>query len=312
MNRPRYFISFLVLVVVSVLTVASDLAALELWNEDPPRLPEGAIRTSVSRTVTHRQGAEVVATPLPHLLLEKVGDDRVDQTVYDDRGRYLWTTTFETEAGLLVEIRAADEQSVRWEMQFEYDEFGRPVRESYIGTGSHPERIIVYEYLEDAAEIVAYRGDGTVAWRRTETAGPMLDERETTFFYSDGSRVKTIVANVDDVDRVVSERHLDELGAVYRSIEREYAGGLPVLEVVVDETGSPIRRTEWSYDSGGRMVTRVIELPAETVVERLSVRYSFNERGDWVEQERRSTAQLDAGDPFVTDREILEREIDYR
>jgi hypothetical protein len=253
-----------------------------------------------------------VATPRPHLLLEREHEGRVDQTVYDDRGRYLWTTTFETEAGRLTAIRAADEQRVRWEMRFEYDELGRPVRESYVGTGNQPERMIVYEYSDDAAEIVAYRGDGTVAWRRTETAGPTLDERETTFFYSDGSRVKTIVASVDDADRVISERHLDELGAVYRSIEREYAGGRPVLEIVVDETGTLIRRTESSYDTSGRMVSRATELPAETVVERLSVRYSANERGDWIVQERVTTAQVGDDGPFVTDREILEREIDYR
>jgi len=311
-SRSRQFSSFLLAVLFVLSAHAPRLAALELWAEDSPRLPAGATRASVTRTVTHRHGQEVVAIPRPSLLFERVDEGRIDQTVYDERGRYLWTTTFETKAGRLIAIRAADEQSVRWEMRFEYDELGRPVRESYLGTGIQPERIIVYEYSDDAAEIVAYRGDGTVAWRRTETAGPTLDERETTFFYSDGSRVKTIVASVDDADRVISERHLDELGAVYRSIEREYAHGLPVLETVGDETGTLIRRTEWSYDARGRMVSRAIELPSESVVEHLSIRYSENERGEWVEQERISTAQVDDGDPFVTDREILEREIDYR
>jgi YD repeat-containing protein len=305
------FISHLLNVVVLGLALASSADALELWSDPPPRVPDAAIGTLVTRSVTHRDGVEVPARTRPYLQLEQRSDGVVGKRLYDDRGRYLWTTIFETVDDRLTSITAISEDRVRWEMRFEYDARGRPVRESYFAANDRPERTITYEYAGDSTEVVAYRNDGTVSWRRSETAGLSGDQRETTFFYPDGSRVKTIVASVDESGRVVSEEHLDELGAVYRTVEREYRDDAMIEETVRGETGALIRRTTWEYDLYGYLVSRSTELPAERVVESLEVDYTRNARGDWIRQVRTTTAQFDDREPVVTDREVLQREIEY-
>ncbi|MFP4114633.1 MAG: hypothetical protein ACOC2Y_05655 [Spirochaetota bacterium] len=232
--------------------------------------------------------------------------------VYDERGRYLWTTEFSCHDDRLVSVRATADEVVRWEIQFEYDDEGRVVREAYLTPSGDEQRIVAYDYSVDRTEIVSYRGDGTVAWRRSETTGSVQDERETTYFYADGSRVKTIVAVVDDRGRATSEQHLDELGAVYRSISRDFEGDHAAEEVVRDDTGAVIRRTRWRYNPPDRLIERTVDLPHESIVERLSIEYEFDERGNWVRQTHTVVAEVSGEPPMITDRFVLDREIDYQ
>ncbi|MFW5685318.1 MAG: hypothetical protein ACOC0O_01580 [Spirochaetota bacterium] len=286
--------------------------ALELWTTGVPELPPEAEGTTTSRTVTHRNGSETVARARRFDRLTQLAVNHVAREVYDERGRYLWTTEFECDGDRLVSVRAADGDDLRWVIRFEYDEEGRVLRETYTTPSGDEQRIVVYDYSVDQTEIVSYRGDGTVAWRRSETAGSIQDERETTYFYADGSRVKTIVAVVDDRGRATSEQHYDELGAVYRLISRGFDGDRPVEEVVRDDTGSVIRRTQWRYNPRGRLVERTVDLPIEAVVERLSIEYEFDERGNWVRQIHTVVAEVSGDPPIIADRFFLDREIDYQ
>ncbi|MFW5776476.1 MAG: hypothetical protein ACOCZB_04225 [Spirochaetota bacterium] len=301
------------LVVAFVLAVLTPGApALELWTEGIPRLPDGASRTSTSRIVTHRNGRDTVARSRMYDRLIRVADDRILRDVFDENGQFLWTTEFIRDDDRLVLVRAADEEETLWEIVFEYDEDERIIREAYSSETGETQRIVAYDYSSDRTEIVSYRGDGTVAWRRRETTGDIGDERETTFFYSDGSRVKTIVATMDDRNRVTHEQHRDELGAVYRSVSREYEGDHLVREVVEDDTGARIRQTAWDYGDGGRLRERTVELPRDSVVERLVIDYEFNDRRHWVSQTHTVVAELSDGESVITDRFVLEREIEYQ
>lgn len=294
------------------LLCGGPLEALELWTDELPDLPDGARSVVVDRTVTHRNGEELVARPRPYLRVERSSDGDISQTIHDELGKYLWTTEFEFQQGRISSIRAVAGDNPRWRMLFEYDDLGRPVREFYFGAETQPERTITYEYGDDVTEVVSYRADGSVAWRRTESAEEGHEERETTFFYADGSRVKTIVASVDESGRVVAEQHLDEFGAVYRTIEREYIADQKHSEVVRNDSGVTIRLTSWTYGPDGEVQSRSVELPAEGVTEQLTVSYQYNSRGHWIEQVITSRAELQNGEELVTDREVLKREIEYR
>lgn len=306
-RRPR-----LLLVAVAIAVVAPGTMALELWTAGVPRLPEEAIRITTSRVVTHRNARETVAREHMYDRLSRDADGRILRDVFDERGRFLWTTEFTTEEGRLISVRAQDEDSLRWEMRFEYDDNGRVIRETHAIPGGETQRIVTYDYSIDRTEVVSYRGDGTVAWRRRETRGTIQDERETTYFYPDGSRVKTIVAEIDDQDRALREQHLDELGAVYRSVTREFEDARPVRETVRDDTGALIRETSWGYDDRGLLRTKTVELPDDGVVETLSVDYELDARQHWVRQIRTVVAELSDGTSVITDRAALEREIEYR
>ncbi len=303
--------TLLALAIVVTLSVPR-LHALELWTAEVPELPPEAEATTTSRTVTHRNGNETVARARRFDRLTQPAEERVARQVYDERGRYLWTTEFERDGDRLVSVRAVDRDVLRWLIQFEYDDEGRVLRETYATPSGDEQIVVVYDYSMDQAEIVSYRGDGTVAWRRSETAGSIQDERETTYFYADGSRVKTIVAVVDDGGRVTSEQHYDELGAVYRLISRDFDDDRLVEEVVRDDTGAAIRQTRWRYDPRGRLVERTVDLPIESVVERLSIEYEFDERGNWVRQIHTLVAEVSGEPPIVTDRFFLDREIEYQ
>ena len=250
------------------------------------------------------------AAPRRYERIRREAPDEIVRTVYNPEGQFLWDTVFSYEDDRLVRIRAFDPDE-RWRLGFEYDADGRPVRESYHTGEGAPERTIVYEYGEQATEVISYRGDGSVAWRRTENKGDAGDERETTFYYADGTRIKTIVGILDDDGRPVMERHLDELGATYRTVEREYAPEGPVEEHVRVDGHVVVSSTTWEYDEEGRLVERRVELPNEGREERLVVSYSFNERGHWTERTETSYARYDGEEAFVTDQELLERHIDY-
>lgn len=295
----------------AVLIPVVSAGALELWSDDPPTLPDNAESVLITRAVTHRDGTEIPARFEPYVRLEQMESSGVRQIVHDDRGGYLWTTIFEMEAQRISSIRSLAGDRLRWEMRFEYDAQSRPVHESYIGPGEQPERTIAYEYADDQTEIVAYRGDGTVAWRKSERAGLAFDQVETTFFYPDGSRVKTILATVDEQGRVVREEHLDELGSTYRTVELTYSQDTVTHEVVRDETGAVIRDVEWSFDPPDVLRRRTTDLPEEGVTEELTVDYELNDHGDWIKQVRTTTARFEERDPFVTDREVLQREVTY-
>lgn len=283
---------------------------LELWADDAPALPSGARAVSTYRTVTVRNAMPLEARARRHERIHRESPDEIVRTVYNAEGQFLWDTVFSYEDGRLVRIRALDPDE-RWRLGFEYDGDGRPVRESYHTGEGAPERTIVYEYGEQATEVISYRGDGSVAWRRTEAKGDARDERETTFYYADGTRIKTIVAILDDSGRPVVERHLDELGATYRTVEREYSSEGPVEEHVRVDGNVVVRTTKWEYDEEGRLVERRIELPNEGREERLVVSYSFNERGHWTERVETSYARYDDKEAFVTDQVLLERHIEY-
>ena len=286
--------------------------ALELWADGVPRLPDGALQTTTSRVVTHRNGRETVARSRMYDRLTRDAEGRVSRDVFDENGRFLWTTEFIRDGDRLVLVRASDEGELLWEIGFEYDDDGRIIREAYSSQTGETQRIVAYDYSSERTEIVSYRGDGTVAWRRRETAGDVQDERETTYFYPDGSRVKTIVATMDDRSRVTHEQHRDELGAVYRSVSREYEGDHLVREVVEDDTGARIRQTDWNYGVRGLLRERTVELPRDSVVERLAIDYEFNDRRHWVSQTHTILAELPDGESVTTDRFVLEREIDYQ
>lgn len=295
-----------------LLILSSRAESLELWTEGVPELPPEAVQTTTRQVVTHRNGRETVATSHLYDRLTNVGDGRILRDVYDERGRFLWTTEFICDNDRLVAVRATDEDAIRWEIRFEYDGAGRIIREAYTSATGETQRTVAYDYSRDQTEIVSYRGDGSVAWRRRETTDGMQGERETTYFYADGSRVKTIVASIDDRDRTAREQHRDELGAVYRSVSRDFEGDRLVREVVRDDTGAIIRLTEWAYGERGLLIEETVSLPYDSVEERLSVTYEFNQRGHWTKQTQTTTAELTEEGPVITDRYVLEREIEYQ
>ncbi len=298
-----------ILVVMLTAVAAGAAVGLELWAEDGPALPSGARAVSTDRTVLVRNGVALETEARRHERIRRESPDEIVRTVYDADGEFLWDAVFRYEGGRLVGIRAVDPDE-RWRLAFEYDEEGRPVRESHYRRDGVPERTIAYEYGPIATEVISYRADGSVAWRRTESKGDAGDERETTFYYADGTRIKTIVAILDEEGRPVVERHLDELGATYRTVEREYAPEGPVEELVrVD--GNVVRTTGWEYDEAGRPVQRRVELPGEGREEWFTVSFSFNDRGHWTERMETSFARYDEEEAFVTDQVLLERHIEY-
>ena len=298
------------IVALAIIAVAArSVCGLELWADDAPVLPSGARAFSTYRTVTVRNAMPVDVGAHRYERIRRTSSDEIVRTVYNPEGQFLWDTVFSYEDDRLVRIRAFDPDE-RWRLGFEYDEDGRPVRESYHTGEGAPERTIVYEYGAQTVEVISYRGDGSVAWRRTESKGDAGDERETTFYYADGTRIKTIVAVLDEDGRPVVERHLDELGATYRTVEREYGEDGPVEEHVRAD-GAVVRTTTWEYDTEGRLVERRVKLPNEGREERLVVSYSFNERGHWVERTETSYARYDGEEEFVTDRVLLERHVEY-
>lgn len=302
----------LLAIVLLLPAVTPRIGALELWTEGVPELPAGASRTTTTRVVTHRNGRETVARARMYDRLVEGEGGRVLRDVFDERGRLLWTTEFTIREGRLVSVRAVDDEGTRWDIRFEYDDLGRIVREAHTRASGDSQRIVAYEYSSDGIEIVAYRGDGTVAWRRTETTGAIQDERETTYFYADGSRVKTIIASIDEQGRATREQHYDELGAVYRSVSRDFEDDRLVHEVVTDDTAAVIRETEWDYDRRGLLRERTVELPDDSVVERLTITYEFDDRGHWIRQTHTTVAELPDETSVITDRFLLEREIEYR
>ncbi len=311
LHVSRYHLISLTLLLI-LLVLSSHAESLELWTAGMPELPPEAVQTTTRRVVTHRNGHETVAASRLYDRLTNVGDRRVLRDVYDERGRFLWTTEFIRENNRLVTVRATDEEAIRWEIRFEYDSAGRIIKEAYTSATGETQRAVAYDYSRDQTEIVSYRGEGTVAWRRRETTNGIQDERETTYFYADGSRVKTIVASIDDRDRVTREEHRDEIGAVYRSVSRDYDDDRLIREVVRDDTGAIIRLTERDYDERGLLIAETVSLPHDSVVERLSVTYEFNQRGHWTRQTHTTTAELPEERPIITDRYILEREVEYR
>lgn len=314
--RPRhikigYISSLFAFWGVVFLLVAFSASSLELWEDGYPDIPHGAKTVSVYRSVSH---GDAFASRDQRCLLRRItrrSADTVTMDLFDPDGEYLWTTTFVHEDDLLRSIQAFDGDVTKWRMVFWYDDAGRPVQESYFGADGNAERTIVYEYGDQITEVVSFRGDGAVAWRRRETDGEGATTRDTTYFYADGSRVKTIIADLDADGRPVSERHLDELGAVYRTIRREYAGGTLVQETARNEGGVLIRRTRWTYSDQGRMVLRTIELPAEELVEALHVETAENERGHWASRLLTTEVRYDTGNRSVVQRELLEREVEY-
>ena len=300
----------LALVLLITVSAAAQAAAFELWNEEPPELPVGARTVTAYRTVMVRNAVQQDAEPHKYEQIDLEDDGVVVRRLYDSQGDFLWEAIFEYENHRLTQIRAVD-TGERWRLAFEYDAEGRVMRERYFAGNRAPERTIVYRYGEQTTEVISYRADGSVDWRRTDTAGDAPGERRKVFYYGDGTRFKTIIVVYDENGTAVAERHFDEVGATYQRVERSLAGDRKIEESVWNGGNALVRHTIWQYDHGGRLVARFVRVPEDGREERLLINYRMNERGHWVERLETAYAQFEGEPAFVTDRVFKERRIEY-
>ena len=300
----------LALVLLISVSAAAQAAAFELWGEELPELPVGARTVTIYRTVMVRNATQQEAEPHKHAQIDLENDGVVVRRIYDSQGEFLWEAIFEYESGHLAQIRAVD-TGERWRLAFEYDAEGRLIRERYFAGNRAPERTIVYRYGDQATEVISYRADGSVDWRRTDAAGDSPGERRKTFYYGDGTRFKTITLVFDDNGAAVAERHFDEVGATYQRVERSVAGDRKIEESIWDGGNALMRHTVWEYDQAGRLVARFVRIPEDGREERLLINYTVNERGHWIERLETAYAQFEGEPAFVTDRVFKERHIEY-
>jgi YD repeat-containing protein len=302
----RQVVAFVLLIVVSV----GAQAAFELWSEEPPDLPAGARTVTIHRTIMVRNAVQQQAEAHKFTQIDRETDGVIVRRIYDSTGEFLWEAFFEYEGERLVRIRAVD-SGERWRLAFEYDAEGRLIRERYFAGDRAPERTIVYRYGRQMTEVISYRPDGSVDWRRIDVPGDAEGERRKTFFYGDGTRFKTIIYILDQDGLAIAERHLDEVGATYERVERSHTDSQRVEESIWNGTNALVRHTVWEYDNGGRLVARMVRIPEDGREERLLINYRFNDRGDWIERLETSYAQFEGEPAFVTDRIFKARHIEY-
>ncbi len=315
----------LVLLVTIGFMFVARIHALELWDAGYPAIPDGADVVVIEAEVSVRNGRPTTDVIARAQRIERARDaEFVFQSRTDPRGDPSWDLVYRYADGRLVSIDAS-RGAERWSLRVDYDE-GRVVRETLSGSDGEPSRTVVHAYSDDGREVIEYRADGSVAWRRIDVHGPeeanrdgrpdeslasVPRERRTTYYYPDGSRVKAVRTLVDSRGRPLSETHHDEIGSAYRHIEYGYDDDLLVTRRVTDHSGEELRQTSWSYDDWGDVDVEATRLPRESLSERTVYRRERDARGNWTTEERVTTAQRDDEPPFVVESVVTTRRIGY-
>lgn len=300
-----------ILALLLIHAVVTGAAGLELWSDTRPDVPDDALQLVAYRTVIRRDGEPADSVRRLQTRVSVESDGSIRQAVYDRAGEHLWDVIYRYHDSVIESIQAVRDAE-RWRINFYYRDDGRIRQESFVGPNDSLERTVIYEYGDETVEVISYRVDGSVAWRRTESVEDDSGQQRTTFYYPDGSRVKTIITTADEQGRPVAERHLDEIGYLYQMIEYQYQDGCLAVELVTDDSGRITRRTEWAYLADGLLHTRTAEYPADGLTERLETSYERDARGNWIRQERVTMAEYDDGRRIIADHEVLDRRITYR
>ncbi len=235
--------------------------------------------------------------------------------VFTEDGELQWTVEYHyNEAFKIIEKKATDPDGNQiWRTSYTYNETsGQLLREVNHNRLNQPEYTKVYEYEDEKIETIMYGPDGGIRWRKSTIQTDQGKTKRLYYYYPNGTRIKGIIREFNSMGRISVEKHIDEIGAVYRRFENEYDElGRVVGRRVYNHKGDLHRRVWIEYLENGHIQRVRHILPEEGREEEYTYEYEIDERGAWLWKKETVRIELNEGNKNIVHKSVWSRDIEY-
>jgi len=277
-------------------------------------IPQKSPPAGVKRIITYDLSESGEKRTVSSIRYDQYGNITTEE-IFEENGDLQWTVLYHynDDFQILEKKAVGPEEKQVWRSSYTYDDgTGRIEKEVNHNRHDQTDYTKVYEYSGNEVDTLMYGPDGAVRWRKSAIYTDDGKTKRLYYYYSDGNRIKGIIREYNALGKVTVERHIDEIGTVFRRIETEYDElGRVVGRRIYNDRGEIHRRVWIDYLDNGHIHRVRHIVPSERREEEYLYDYETDSRGAWVRKEEILRITIGEEREKIVRRTLQSREIEY-